>query len=79
MPDLPARLARFLDGRSPDLTRRDIRPSDRYLLCSDGLTAIGCAVIPPSTSSQSLRLVYLDAAPPVTRRCCEDTLLARQL
>jgi hypothetical protein len=33
VPDLPGRLARFLDGRvdgrSPDLTRRNIRPGDR--------------------------------------------------
>lgn len=44
VPDLPARLARWLDGRadgrSPDLTVRDLRPGDRFLLCSDGLSAV---------------------------------------
>jgi PPM family protein phosphatase len=43
VPDLPARLARFLDGRvdgrSPDLTGRHLRPGDRYLLCTDGLSS----------------------------------------
>ena len=36
-------LVRFLDGRpgwSPDLTRGTARPGDRYLLCSDGLSAV---------------------------------------
>jgi protein phosphatase len=36
-------IVRFLDGRpdrSPDLGLRDLRPGDRYLLCSDGLSPI---------------------------------------
>lgn len=44
VPDLPARLSRFLDGRvdgrSPDLTVRSLQPGDRFLLCSDGLSAV---------------------------------------
>lgn len=43
VPNLPGRLARFLDGRpdgrSPDLTPAHLRPGDRYLLCSDGLSS----------------------------------------
>ena len=36
-------LSRYLDGRpdrSPDLGFRDLRPGDRYLLCSDGLSPV---------------------------------------
>lgn len=36
-------LTRYLDGRpdrSPDLSRRELRPGDRYLLCSDGLSPV---------------------------------------
>jgi protein phosphatase len=43
VPDLPGKLARFLDGRadgrSPDLTVLPLAPGDRYLLCSDGLSS----------------------------------------
>lgn len=44
VPHLPERISRFLDGRpdgrSPDLTRRDLRSGDRFLLCSDGLSGV---------------------------------------
>jgi protein phosphatase len=44
VPDLPERLSRWLDGRpdgrSPDLTVRDLRPGERFMLCSDGLSAV---------------------------------------
>lgn len=44
VPNLPARIARFLDGRrdgrSPDLNGRQLHPGDRFLLCSDGLSAV---------------------------------------
>lgn len=36
-------LSRYLDGRpdrSPDLSVREFRPGDRYLLCSDGLSPV---------------------------------------
>jgi len=36
-------MVRYLDGRpdrSPDLIVREARPGDRYLLCSDGLSAV---------------------------------------
>jgi protein phosphatase len=42
-PDIGEYLVRFLDKRpgvSPDLTLRTIRPGDRYLLCSDGLSGV---------------------------------------
>lgn len=44
VPNLPERLSRFLDGRvdgrSPDLTTREFRHGDRFLLCSDGLSSV---------------------------------------
>jgi protein phosphatase len=43
MATLPARLSRYLDGRtdgrSADVTSHDLRAGDRYLLCSDGLSS----------------------------------------
>ncbi|MFF3440680.1 PP2C family protein-serine/threonine phosphatase [Streptosporangium sp. NPDC002721] len=43
VPNLSGRISRFLDGRadgrSPDLTTRELRPGDRLLLCSDGLSS----------------------------------------
>ncbi|GGN80027.1 hypothetical protein GCM10010112_55120 [Actinoplanes lobatus] len=42
-PELPGKLARFLDGRkdgrSPDLTAVRLSPGDRILLCTDGLSS----------------------------------------
>ena len=41
--DLAPVLTRYLDGRpdrSPDLSRRELRPGDRYLICSDGLSPV---------------------------------------
>jgi protein phosphatase len=43
VPNLPDRLARFLDGRtdgrSPDITLLTLVPTDRILLCTDGLSS----------------------------------------
>ncbi|WP_281425876.1 PP2C family protein-serine/threonine phosphatase [Polymorphospora rubra] len=43
VPNLPGKLARFLDGRtdgrSADLTPVQLHPGDRILLCSDGLSS----------------------------------------
>ncbi|PRX95759.1 PP2C family protein-serine/threonine phosphatase [Allonocardiopsis opalescens] len=54
VPRLPERISRFLDGRpdgrSPDITTRELRPGDRYLLCSDGLSA----VVPHTLISEAL-------------------------
>lgn len=56
VPTLPDRITRFLDGRidgrSPDLTVKDIRPGDRFLLCSDGLTNAVPAELISDTMSQ---------------------------
>ena len=40
---ISAIIVRYLDGRpdlSPDLTLRTVRPGDRYLICSDGLSGV---------------------------------------
>jgi PPM family protein phosphatase len=43
VPDLPEKLARFIDGRkdgrSPDLSVLQLHSGDRFLLCSDGLSS----------------------------------------
>ena len=43
VPTLPEKITRFLDGRqdgrSPDITRHELHPGDRILLCSDGLSS----------------------------------------
>ena len=52
-------LSRHLDGRpdrSPDLSLRELRAGDRYLLCSDGLS--------PVVSSGAIRDVLLSAPNP---------------
>jgi PPM family protein phosphatase len=69
-------LSRYLDGRpdrSPDLGLRDLRPGDRYLLCSDGLSpvvstaAIGAvlsAAADPSDAVRQLVALAEDAGGP---------------
>ena len=52
-------LSRYLDGRpdrSPDLSIRDLRAGDRYLLCSDGLS--------PVVGMRAIREVLAIAADP---------------
>ena len=52
-------LSRYLDGRpdrSPDLSIREARPGDRYLLCSDGLS--------PVVGTEAIREVLASAAGP---------------
>lgn len=55
VPNLSGRISRFLDGRpdgrSPDLTVRELRPGDRFLLCSDGLSS----VVPDNLIRDALR------------------------
>jgi len=50
-------ISRYLDGRpdrSPDLSVREARPGDRYLLCSDGLS--------PVVSTEQIRDVLASTA-----------------
>jgi serine/threonine protein phosphatase PrpC len=62
VPNLPEKLARFLDGRtdgrSPDLTILHLHPGERILLCTDGLSSyvpeelIRTALNSPNSPSQ---------------------------
>ena len=52
-------LARYLDGRpdrSPDLSVREARPGDRYMICSDGLS--------PVISTEAIQDVLVSIADP---------------
>jgi protein phosphatase len=52
-------MSRYLDGRqdrSPDLSVREARPSDRYIICSDGLS--------PVVSTEAIRSVLAAVADP---------------
>jgi serine/threonine protein phosphatase PrpC len=52
-------LSRYLDGRperSPDLSIRELRPGDRYMICSDGLS--------PVVADEAIRDVLASAADP---------------
>lgn len=77
VPNLPERLARFLDGRadgrSPDLTTRSLREGDRFLLCSDGLspvvpnnlihTALGSSANSDDTADRLIKLAIDHGGP----------------
>jgi serine/threonine protein phosphatase PrpC len=77
VPDLPERLARWLDGRldgrSPDIAIRTLRPGDRFLLCSDGLSsyvpydlihaALTTSSSPDETADQLVTLAIDQGAP----------------
>lgn len=69
-------LTRYFDGRpdrSPDLSLRDLRPGDRYLLCSDGLSpvvpvetiqdALAAAADPAAAAEQLVRLAEAAGGP----------------
>jgi protein phosphatase len=52
-------------GQAPDLTLHEPRPGDRYLLCSDGLTA----VVP---TAEIREMLAARTAPEVVVRCLVD-------
>lgn len=60
VPLLPQRLVRYLDGRadgrSPDIAVWSLRPGDRFVLCSDGLSGV--------VERDAIRAVLSSAADP---------------